>query len=118
MNQWNLIFNFSFSYNTRFLFAKSIYQQDTIMTLGVSGEFHITPKWKVGFTTGFDFIHKKFSYTSFNIYRDLHCWEMSMDWIPYGPQKRYEFTIRIKSSILKDLKINKKSDVRDNLQNF
>jgi lipopolysaccharide assembly outer membrane protein LptD (OstA) len=96
----------------------SIYSHTKILTLGVNGGFDITPKWKVGFTTGYDFIAKEFSLTSINIHRDLHCWEMMIDWIPYGPSKRYEFTIRIKSTILKDLKINKKSDVRDNYTNL
>ena len=43
------------------------------------------------------------------MYRDLHCWEMMMDWVPYGPRKSYNFTIRIKSSILKDLKSTEKA---------
>ena len=115
LNQWNLTANFNFTYSANFVASKNNFQKDTIMTLGLSGEFYITPKWKVGFFTGYDFIDKKFAYTSFNIYRDLHCWEMSMDWVPYGVRKSYNFTIRIKSSILKDLKYNKKTDWRDNL---
>lgn len=115
LNQWNLNFTFNFTYSANFNYQKNNFNKDTIMTLGCSGDFYITPKWKVGFFTGFDFKTKKFAYTSFNIYRDLHCWEMSMEWIPYGPRKSYNFTIRIKSTILKDLKINKKSDWRDNI---
>ncbi len=118
MNQWNLTANFNFTYSGNFAYKTNNYTKDTIMTLGLSGEFYITPKWKVGFFTGYDFIDKKFSYTSLNIYRDLHCWEMSMEWVPYGARKSYNFTIRIKSSILKDLKINKKSDWRDYQTNF
>ncbi len=114
LNQWNVTFNFKFSYSANFDRVKSIYNHDTVMALDANGLFFITPKWKIGFFTTFDFITKKFPYTSFSIYRDLHCWEMMMEWIPYGPRKSYNFTIRIKSSILKDLKINKKSDWRDN----
>lgn len=113
-NQWNVTMNFNFTYSANFRYAEQKYVRDTIMTLGLNGEFYITPKWRVSFFTGFDFITGKFSYTSLTLYRDLHCWEMFLEWIPYGFRKSYNFTIRIKSSILKDLKINKKSDWRDN----
>jgi hypothetical protein len=115
MNQWNLTANFNFTYSGNFQATTNKYIKDTIMTLGLSGEVYLTPKWKIGFFTGYDFIEKKFAYTSFNIYRDLHCWEMMMEWVPYGARKSYNFTIRIKSSILKDLKYTKKTDWRENL---
>ena len=114
LNDWNLNFNFIFSTSSRFDYRTTRYIPDTVLTGMVSGEFYITPKWKVGFTTGFDFVTRQFSYTSLNIYRDLHCWEMSMEWIPYGFRKSYNFTIRVKSSVLQDLKVSKKSDWKDN----
>ncbi len=42
------------------------------------------------------------------IYRDLHCWDMSVNWIPYGAYKSYSVTIKVKSSILQDLKLSKR----------
>ena len=114
LNKWNVSLNLNFSYSSRFDYKNIKYIPDTILTAMISGEFYITPKWRVGFTTGYDFKAKDFSYTSLNIYRDLHCWEMVMEWVPYGFRKSYNFTIRIKSSILKDLKITRKSDWRDN----
>jgi hypothetical protein len=69
----------------------------------------------VGFTTGYDFKAKDFSYTSFDIYRDLHCWEMSFKWIPFGYRRGWSFTINVKASVLKDLKLPLKQDFRDNI---
>ena len=114
LTPWNLNFNVSYALNSVFNLKEQKFIPDTTLTLGLQGDFFITPKWKVGFYTGYDFINKEFAYTSFNIYRDLHCWEMMMDWIPYGPRKSYNFTIRIKSSILQDVKITRKTDWRDN----
>jgi len=114
LNKWNVSMNLSFSYSSHFDSKSFDYIPDTILTLGLTGEFYITPKWKVGFNTGYDFVSKEFSYTSLSIHRDLHCWEMFMEWIPFGFRKSYNFTIRIKSSILKDLKLERKSDFRDN----
>ena len=52
-------------------------------------------------------------YTSLNIYRDLHCWEMLVKWIPFGYRQSYNFTIRVKASVLQDLKWEKKKDWYD-----
>ena len=48
-----------------------------------------------------------------DIYRDLHCWEMTFNWIPLGFHQSYNFVIRVKSSILQDLKLTKKRDFYD-----
>jgi len=84
-----------------------------IQTLNFNGDINITPKWKVGFTSGYDFIQKELSYTSVNIYRDLHCWEIAFNWIPMGLRKSYNLSIHVKSPVLQDLKLTKKKDYRD-----
>ena len=89
-------------------------QEKVIQTLGMSGNVSITPKWKIGFMTGWDFEASDLSYTSISIYRDLHCWEMRFNWIPTGYQQSWNFTINAKASLLQDLKLNKKKDFRDN----
>jgi lipopolysaccharide assembly outer membrane protein LptD (OstA) len=112
-NPWSLTFNYNLTYGKRY---SSVYDRmvpDTSHTLNVSGDIAITKKWKFGFTTGYDFVHNNFSYTSINIYRDLHCWEMILNWIPMGYRQSYNFTIRVKASILQDLKLEKKTDWRD-----
>ena len=79
-------------------------------TLGFSGNLKITDKWKIGLRSGYDFNDKDFSYTSVDIYRDLHCWEMLFNWIPTGYQRSYTLTIRVKTDILKDVKLERKRD--------
>lgn len=76
--------------------------------------FSITPKWQFNIGTGYDFVEKDFVYTTLDVYRDLHCWEMRFRWIPFGFLKSYSFGINVKSSVLKDLKIEKKSNPYDN----
>jgi len=84
-----------------------------VQTLGFSGQVNITPKWKFTFNSGWDFTQNKISYTSINLYRDLHCWEMRFSWIPTGARQSWNFSINVKASILQDLKLNKKKDFRD-----
>ncbi|MDP4266256.1 MAG: putative LPS assembly protein LptD [Bacteroidota bacterium] len=88
-----------------------------VKTLGFNGNFDLTPKWKISFTSGYDFNAKDFSYTTVSIGRDLHCWEMKFDWIPFGIQKRYEFLIRVKPGVLQDLKLTKKKELWQTQQN-
>ena len=52
---------------------------------------------------------KKFTLTSIGINRNLHCWQMDFQWIPFGQIASYVFTIRAKSSLLQDLKLNRRS---------
>jgi hypothetical protein len=120
-NPWNVTLNYTFNYNVNenynyFVIDTAIhYNQSIVQTLGITGDFNITKKWKVGFTTGYDFKAKNFSYTSFDIYRDLHCWEMTFKWIPFGYRRGWSFTINVKASVLKDLKLPLKQDFRDNI---
>jgi len=131
-NPWSITLNYSFAYTVRdnaYFYMNPMYYSlyglseenaekshkgNIIQTLNISGEISITKKWKVGFTTGYDFTHKDLSFTSLDIYRDLHCWEMRFNWIPFGNRRGWSFTINVKASVLQDLKWNKKSDFRNN----
>ena len=104
---WNLTANYSLTYNKGY---KSSAFADTTQSLNFSGNFKITKKWKIGFRSGYDFDEKDFTYTSIDIYRDLHCWEMLFNWIPIGFHQSYTFTIRVKAAALRDLKFEKKKD--------
>ncbi len=77
--------------------------------LNFSGDLMPTKFWKVGISSGFDFNTQKLSYTSINIYRDLKCWEARIDWVPFGPNKSYNLTLNLKTSMLSDFKIPKRS---------
>ncbi len=112
---WSLNVSYSFQYLTKELYVNQsrTIDNNVVQTLGLSGEINITPKWKVSLRTGWDFTNNELSYTSINIYRDLHCWEMRFSWIPIGPRQSWNFSINVKASILQDLKLNRKKDFRD-----
>ena len=105
--QWNLNANYSINYTKGY---RSSTYADTIQSLNFSGDIKITDKWKFNFRSGYDFDTKKLTYSSINIYRDLHCWEMMLNLIPIGYHKSYTFTIRVKASVLQDLKLERKRD--------
>ena len=103
---WNLNVSYTLDYNK--LDLEPIGQ-----SLNFSGDLSLTEEWKIGFNSGFDFEQKELTYTSLNIYRDLHCWEMIVKWIPFGVRQSYNFTIRVKASVLQDLKWERKKDWYD-----
>jgi lipopolysaccharide assembly outer membrane protein LptD (OstA) len=102
---WNISFNYSFSY------SNNLNSSNTSNTLQISGDLNITQKWKVQYSTNYDIkVRKLGSATSFSIYRDLHCWDLSFQWIPFGYLKSYNVTLKVKSTILQDLKLSKRND--------
>jgi hypothetical protein len=110
---FNIPWTFGFGYNLFIRKANSTQGQDTTLltqTLALSGSFNLTEKWRITGSTSYDFVNRKFPTASIEIYRDLHCWELSMSWIPFGIRQSYQFTIRAKAGVLQDLKLRKQSD--------
>jgi len=105
---WSLRVDYSFSYTKRQAESK------IVQTLRTSGDFSLSPNWKIGFNTGYDLDKKQFTTTNLSIYRDLHCWEMRISVVPFGNYKSYNFQINAKSAILSDLKWNKRKSWVDN----
>jgi hypothetical protein len=105
---WSLRLDYSFSYRKDFDVG------DVVQTIRASGDFSLTPNWKIGFNTGYDVDKKQFTTTNLSVYRDLHCWEMRISVVPFGTYKSYNFQINAKSSLLSDLKYNKRKSWVDN----
>lgn len=79
-------------------------------TMNISGGLNLTKNWKLTASTSYDFVNQKFPTAALGIYRDLHCWEMSIQWVPFGIRPSYSFVLRVKASVLQDLKLPKRSD--------
>lgn len=108
---WTFGFDYSFSYSGP---SKSAPKGRYTQTLGLRGNLSLTEKWKVAVNTNFDFEAGEFSYTTINVNRDLHCWQMAFNFVPFGYMKSYSFTINAKSSMLKDLRLQKRQSNYDN----
>ncbi|MCC2598737.1 putative LPS assembly protein LptD [Sphingobacterium sp. FBM7-1] len=105
---WNLNGSFSMNYNKSWNSSERRMMNNLTATVNINGDLNVTPKWKIQFNTGYDLRQKAVSLTRFSIYRDLHCWDMSVGWTPFGQYKSYNITIRAKASILQDLKLTKR----------
>jgi hypothetical protein len=105
---YNLNVNYTLTYSRPGI-SKSVTNQ----IVNFNGDLSITPKWKITFSSGYDFKLNEITYTALGFYRDLHCWEMSLNWVPLGSFPYYNFQINVKASVLQDLKYIKKNDVYD-----
>ncbi len=108
---FNIPWQFSTNYNINY---DALKKKDNItQALSFDGNINLTPKWKLGFRSGYDFVANKLTTTSLNIYRDLHCWQATFNWVPFGTIQSYSIDINVKSSILQDLKLSRKRDWYD-----
>lgn len=111
-NPWNLSINYNFSYIIRKKYVNGEIEDDInkVSAVSLRGNVNMTPNWKVGYNVAFDLKELDLTYVNFSIYRDLHCWEMSFNWIPFGGQKSWNFKINVKAGMLNSLKYEKKNE--------
>ena len=113
---WNLGFNYVISYSISYVNNGTTgYKKNVSQTIGFNGSVNLTPKTGITFTSGFDIQNRKLTTTSVSITRDLHCWQMSFIWIPFGTHRSWSFNIGVKAASLADLKYDKSQSMYDNL---
>jgi len=84
-----------------------------IGNISFGGDINITPKWKINLVSGYNIRDNDLVRTSLKLIRDLHCWEMSLDWVAYPIRSQsFTFELRVKSALLQDLKLTRKQNVR------
>lgn len=113
---WSVNINYSMNYSKIYKPSAKVDGKDyrLINTLNFSGDVNVTENWKVSCSSGYDFELKKLNFTTLSIHRNIHCWQINFNVIPFGTQTSYSFDIGIKASILQDLKYNKRSVWTDN----
>ncbi len=109
---FNIPWSVRLTYNVNFT-RKGFDEGKVTQSLRFNGDISITEKWKLTYQSGYDFERKKFTEARFNVVRDLHCWDMTLSWVPFGRYQSYNFTIKAKSSLLQDLKLSRKRNASD-----
>ena len=108
---WSVNLNYSLSMSRSFSFTnEKLFKKDNYThTLGVSGNIKLTPKMSVDAQTGWDFVARKMTTSQLSFRYDLHCFNISVSWIPTGMYQSYSFLISANASALADLLRFKKS---------
>ena len=117
---YTLPWSFSLSYTLRY--ARSTFNKERLEydhklshNLSFNGNLSLTDKWKLTASSSYNFDTKQLSTMNCTVSRDLHCWVMSASFIPIGRYKSYNFSIRVKSGMLQDLKYEQRQNPRDNV---
>ena len=87
-------------------FDTNIQSDTSALTHGVAirGGLKLFTKWTFDVTTGYDIRYREFTPTAINVHWDLHCWELTFNWIPIGIRQSFAIKLNIKSPLLKDIK--------------
>ena len=113
---WNFGFNYTVNYSVSYgNYPPKGYRANVSQTIGFNGSVNITPKMGVTFQGGYDIANNKLTTSSVSITRDLHCWQMSFSWIPFGYYRSWSFNIGVKAASLADLKYDKSQSRYDNM---
>jgi hypothetical protein len=108
---FNVPWNLNVYYNVNY--TKPGLTEQITQSLTFNGDLSLTSKWKISLSSGYDFTRKEMTLTSVNVYRDLHCWEMRFNWVPFGFRQSFSIDINVKSSVLRDLKLSRRRGWQD-----
>lgn len=80
-------------------------------SLMMSSNISLSPKWRIGISSGYDFKNKGITLTQMRFERDLESWVMRFSWTPIGARNTsWNFFIGIRGSILRDIKYDKRRE--------
>ena len=100
---WNLRLSYALNYNN-----SAGQKEISSHSLMFSGDVEISPKWRIGASSGYDLKNTGFTFTQLRFERDLLSWRMNFSWVPFSTYKQWNFFIGIKSGILSDIKYDKR----------
>lgn len=99
---WSATINYNIRYTNNGV------SENVSQIIDLRAETNLTRNWRISARTGYDIRENDITFSSFDIYRDLHCWEFSIGFVPFGSRQNYNFQINVKSAILQDLKLNRR----------
>ena len=111
---WSVNVSYSFNYTKSYTYQSTtqelVANKRFTQTMNLSGNIKLTPRMNIQATSGFDFMAMKFTSTQISATYDLHCFNISVSWVPMGMYKSYSFRIAANAASLADLLRFKKSD--------
>ncbi len=104
---WSLNLSFTTSFQRSLKPDYSGYYTLITSSLNVNGDFSLTPKWKIGGSTYFNVRDLNIGLLTMYITREMHCWQLAINLTPVGRTRSFSITLNPKSSLLRDLRINR-----------
>ncbi|MFN9709923.1 MAG: putative LPS assembly protein LptD [Bacteroidota bacterium] len=104
---WSVNFSYALNLSRQIKPDYSGFTTQITQSLNFGGDFNLTEKWKMQAQGAYDFVTRQIQYLTASVSRDMHCWQMSLNITPVGLFRSFNITISPKSSILRDLRINR-----------
>ncbi len=96
---WSLSLSFNYSWQ----WINHTRQQKQAVLNAQSIQLRVAQEWQVGTSIGYDFIQKELTPSQFNVTRQLHCWDMSFVWNPFGVNTYYLFRLTVRQPQMQSL---------------
>ena len=101
----------NFSYSLRFQRDRkpdySGYKTSLFQDINWNGTVNLTEKWQLGLNGFYNISQKELGTISVSIAREMHCWQMAINVSPVGRYRFFNISISPKSSLLRDVKVNR-----------
>jgi hypothetical protein len=110
---WTLDLNYNVQVSKQWNDELIDFESTIIQSATFRGSVNVMQKASINFDSGYDFEAKELTPTTIGMTFDLHCWELTGTWVPFGTRKSYMVQLNIKSQMLKDLKLQKRGNYGD-----
>ncbi len=102
---WSVNMNYNYSYSRSYQYANEQLhvKNNHMMTIGLGGQIRLTDALNVSINSGIDVMKMKLTTTQLSATYDLHCFAISVSWVPNGQWESWSFRINAKASALADL---------------
>ncbi len=105
---WNVRVQFNMQYNQKI--DDDIIEDIITSNLQLNGDLSLTRNWKITYNMYVDPQEVQVTFANLGITRNLHCWQMTLNWTPIGDNRQsYTFNIGVRANVLQDLKYDKRS---------
>ena len=118
---WSVNMSYSFSYGKSYQYTNNVLvtKHKITQTMSLSGNLKLTPRLSMQMSSGIDIMAAKITPTQISATYDLHCFNISVSYVPNGTWKSYSFRIAANASTLADLlKFKKSSSYMDNMLGY
>ncbi len=78
---------------------------ETTTLMNAAAKAALSKNWQMGVNSGYDFHNGTLVLPMLQLSRNLHCWQMSAQWVPFGQFRSYALEIGLKAPELKNLHI-------------
>lgn len=111
---WSVNLSYSLTYSKNFVVPQG-YVTTFSQNVNFGGTLGLTKKWQASVNGYYNITQGEINTISGTLSRDMHCWQMSISLSPVGIYRFFSISISPKSTLLRDLRVNRTRYFYNNL---